>query len=169
MKRLFFALWPDDNTRCQCFDVARRLKQYGRPVQAGNLHLTLLFLGATTGDQEKALREAAANIVFRPMQLTFDRLSHWRKPGVCCLTSSASDDAMLELVKQLRQIVATQQMPLETRAFQAHVTLLRKCTTVPQALISQPIHWRSQAFCLVESRSSLSGIQYQIIQQWSFD
>lgn len=167
LKRLFFALWPDPDTRRQCFDVVRRVKAYGRPVQASNLHLTLVFLGATAEDQEKALIAAANRIRFNPMRLSFDRVSHWRKPAVCCMTSSTTDDAMTSLVMQLRQIVVAENIAIDARAFRPHITLLRKCSTAPPPLSIQPILWRSQAFCLVESCSTPSGVNYRVLQQWT--
>jgi len=166
LKRLFFGLWPDADTRRQCFDVARQFKKHGRLVSADNLHITLLFIGATTAEQEQALIAAASAIRFRPMRVSFERISHWRKPAVCCLTSFSNDDATVALVEQLRQIVAAQQMPLENQPFQAHVTLLRKCNVAPPALDIQPIDWHSDSFCLLESCSTPVGVQYRIVRQW---
>ena len=46
-KRLFFALWPDDRQREQLRDVINSVAKTveGRPVDRGNWHVTLAFIG----------------------------------------------------------------------------------------------------------------------------
>ena len=46
MKRLFFALWPDDEVRAKLLDKARLLPiNTGHHVPPENFHITLVFLG----------------------------------------------------------------------------------------------------------------------------
>ena len=49
--RLFYALWPDEPLRERLAEAARDAVRQsgGRPVPAGNYHLTLAFLGRNTG------------------------------------------------------------------------------------------------------------------------
>ncbi|WP_221896434.1 2'-5' RNA ligase family protein [Bathymodiolus japonicus methanotrophic gill symbiont] len=57
MKRLFFALWPSEQTRKQIDNFNQSLKLDGlRKVSSANLHITLLFLGNTDAKIECLLR-----------------------------------------------------------------------------------------------------------------
>lgn len=165
MKRLFFALWPDRETRRKCAALAAALKSAGQPVAAANLHVTLVFLGNVDADSERKLTEAAASIEFDPIAIGFDALSHWQKPRIICLTAARQDAAAVALVERLNALVAALDIPVETRPYQAHVTLVRKAQRLP-ALTIAPIVWQADAFCLVESCGGPDGTRYRVLQTW---
>lgn len=164
-KRLFFALWPDAVTRQQCSKLAKSLHACGRPVVASNLHVTLVFLGATDERRQQALMRAAAELHPKPMTLTFDRLAYWKKPAVVCLTAQHCDPNISWLVDALRCSAIDLGMTLDDREYRPHVTLLRKAGRRPETVFP-PIIWRSNDFCLVESVSTPSGVDYRVIQRW---
>ncbi len=166
LKRLFFALWPDADTRQRCVAVTRQLEGYGRAVAANNIHVTLLFLGQTDSDQQQSLSQRAAKIAVEPMNLSFDRLSYWPKPAVCCLTSRVFDPSVLHLVEQLRHAAQTIGMPVEQRVYQPHVTLLRKSRPTTALPVITPIRWQAERFCLVESCSLPGGVEYRLVARW---
>src|SRR5579883_616458 len=60
-RRLFFALWPDEAMREAMVQAIREPVRAsgGRPVHAGNLHVTLAFLGAVPERRLTELAEAA--------------------------------------------------------------------------------------------------------------
>ena len=128
MKRLFFALWPDDAIRRQCEELVHRLLKPGdRPVNPGNLHVTLVFLGAVGDVLESAMVRAADEMKkLEPVTIHFDELSFWRKPGIICLTSSNPDDKAMILVEHLSAMVSSLDHPIDERAYRPHVTLIRK-------------------------------------------
>ncbi len=168
MKRLFFALWPDETTRQKCSDVIDKLSGLGlRPVAAKNLHVTLLFLGNIDADQEAAVTAAADTLsVPSAMSVTFDALSYWKKPAIYCLTGRRFDQSIAELAEQLAAIAFQYGIKVDERPFKAHITLARKAR-IPIDIEFKPIVWRSDAFCLVESCSNKDGVEYRVIKRWA--
>jgi RNA 2',3'-cyclic 3'-phosphodiesterase len=164
-KRLFFALWPDDRTRKSCHDVARQLGGHGRVVMAANLHVTLVFLGATDRRQQALLSQAAARLSIAPMILRFDRLSYWKKPAIACLTASQCDQGVYSVVGALSNAAVDIGMTVDARPYMPHVTLLRKARSIPQ-LSFEAVVWRSDEISLVESVSTPAGVRYQVIDRW---
>lgn len=165
MKRLFFALWPDDPIRQQFRKIVRTLRDYGRPVSAMNLHATLVFLGNVDEAQEVAMTEAAANVVVQPMTLDFNQLNFWKKPAVVCLGTERIDPAVSNLVDQLTQAAIQNEIKVDQRPYKPHVTLLRKAKALPD-VTCKPILWQADEFCLVESCSTSDGVEYRVIQRW---
>ncbi|WP_404359636.1 RNA 2',3'-cyclic phosphodiesterase [Methylotuvimicrobium sp. KM1] len=167
MKRLFFALWPDAAVRSQCEELARRLLKAGdRSVNPGNLHVTLVFLGAVDDALESAMVRAADEMKkLEPVTIHFDELSFWRKPGIICLTSSHPDDKSMILAEHLSTMVSSFDYPIDERSYRPHVTLIRKAKQSVQTKFD-PIIWHSNSFCLVESCSAPGGVDYRVIQQW---
>ncbi len=165
MKRLFFALWPDQSIRKRCISVMEQLKIYGRPVDPNNLHVTLLFLGATDPEQEQVLSKAASKTSLTPITLVFDQISYWKKPAICCLSSREVDRAAILLAEQLRDTAVAIGMEVDLRLFKPHITLLRKSRSIP-VLTIRPIVWQTNRFCLVESSATQSGVSYRVIESW---
>lgn len=167
MKRLFFALWPDERLRSQCADLQRSLPKFEncRPINPGNLHVTLVFLGGIESALESSLVQSAGEMRFEPVEIVFDQVSFWRKPGIVCLTSSNPDVRVINLADNLSAMVASFGHPVDERPFKPHVTLIKK---VKQAVRVEfePIVWRSDTFCLVESHSVQGGVDYRVIQRW---
>lgn len=167
MKRLFFALWPDQMLRNRCATLQRSLPKLEscRPVDPGNFHVTLVFLGGIEPELESALVHAAGGIEFESVEIVFDRISFWRKPGIVCLTSSDPDLKATALADHLSSIAASFGHPVDERPFKPHVTLVKKVRQDVRAEI-EPIVWRADAFCLVESCSVTGGVEYRVIRRW---
>lgn len=165
MKRLFFALWPDDDTRQRFQKIVRSLRGYGRPVSAMNVHATLVFLGNLDEVKQAAMMQAADNIVVEPMRLTFDRLQYWKKPAVVCLCAEQFDTAVSSLVEQLNAAAIEHQIEVDRRSYKPHVTLLRKAKSLPD-ISFDPILWQIDGFCLVESCSTPAGVEYRMLKRW---
>lgn len=165
MKRLFFALWPDETIRQKCRKIVRSLHGHGRPVAVTNLHATLVFLGNVNEAQQSAMTEAAAQISVPPMTLTFNRLAYWKRPAVVCLITEQVDPAVLSLVEQLTSAALKNGIAVDQRPYRPHLTLLRKAKALPELEI-KPIDWQADSFCLVESCSTPNGVEYRVIKQW---
>lgn len=165
MKRLFFALWPEQNIKQQCATLTGKLNLTGKPVSEANLHVTLLFLGSIYPEQQAELAREAGKLPAPLMTLTFDRLSFWKKPAVLCLTASQFDQSVSILNENLTRIAKQQGIAVEDRPFKPHVTLVKKVNSAID-LDFAPILWRSNGFCLVESCSGANGVAYRIIERW---
>lgn len=165
MKRLFFALWPDEAIRQRCRHLIRAVRSAGRPVSATNLHITLVFLGSVDEAAQTTMTQAAANIVVPPMTLTFNRLDYWKRPRVVCLSTEQIDPPVASLVEQLTCAAIQNEIKVDRRPYKAHVTLLRKAKSPPE-IEFEPIVWQARAFCLVESCSTPSGVEYRVIESW---
>lgn len=169
MKRLFFALWPSEETRKAVDQFNQTLKADGlKRVKADNLHVTLVFLGHVEAQTERVIRQQANSISAQSFMLNFNQLAFWHKPRVLCLLSQTVDKPLLVLVDALTQIAEQCAIRIEDRPYQPHITLARKA----QALINAEtpaIQWYAGSFCLVESCSTPEGVQYQVVQRWELE
>jgi 2'-5' RNA ligase len=166
--RLFYALWPDDHTRLDLVRLNRFIEAKGfRPVQPHNVHVTLVFLGNVDAATELLLKHSVTGIFAKPFVLTFDRLSYWSRPKVLCLTCSQLPDEVEKLVTALNREVASCGLQIDTRPYKPHITLARHAKYLPD-INFEPIVWRAESFCLVESCSEPGGVSYKVRQQWPF-
>ncbi len=166
--RLFFALSPDEATRLKLarLNLALAAKGY-RPVPPQNLHVTLVFLGQVDAATACLIKHGVKDISARPFTLTFDRLSYWPKPKVLCLTGTQIPDELSMLVTALTNEAVACGLKIDTRPYQAHITLVRPAQNLPDMDI-EPLLWRADAFYLMESCSTPDGVCYQLRQQWPF-
>ena len=168
MKRLFFALWPNNETRKKIDKINQSISSAGlKRVKCDNLHVTLVFLGNVDAESETMIRQRMKKISAQPFTIQFEQLSFWRKPRILCLTTQQYDQQLIILVDGLKRELEQCGMPMEVRSYKPHITLARKVAK-PIAIDIQPIEWRAQSFCLVESVSAPEGIHYQVLQRWNF-
>lgn len=166
MKRLFFALWPDETVRRCCARLAKSISRSGdKPVRPENLHMTLVFLGSIDAPTEALVIQAASAITAPGLSIAFDRLNYWRKPRIVCLTGRADDAGLDSLVSELTAIPRTFGIPVDERPFTPHVTLIRKATAL-NTIEFEPIIWQADTFCLVESCTLPEGVEYWVIKEW---
>jgi 2'-5' RNA ligase len=168
VRRLFLALWPETAVRGAIADLQQRFPPgIGRAVPAGNLHLTLVFLGATPAARRQCLEQAVGEIRVAPFDLRLDRLGWWRRPQVLWAGSASTPPALRELVQALQERVVRCGGEVEMRPFEVHLTLFRKVRKPPPPLPSvTPTQWRVQAFALVESITAAAGADYRVLRQW---
>ncbi len=167
--RLFFALWPDDQTRQALARLDRVIPAKPcKRVLPHNLHVTLVFLGQVDAETELVIKQSAAAISAQAFTLIFDCLSYWSRPRILCLSGrQAIPEAASALVSALAAIAAECGLQTDRRPYTPHITLARHARFLPDAQF-EPIVWRADAFCLVESCSEPDGVRYQVIQQWPF-
>jgi 2'-5' RNA ligase len=165
MKRLFFALWPDESTRQACAEVAKTLSRSGKRVLPENLHVTLVFLGNIDDETEAALTLAADALAVPKLTITFDRIDFWRKPRILCLTGRSEGSELKTLVAELNAVSRTLGIEVDKRPYTPHVTLIRKIKEA-RPVEFEPIVWQSESFCLVESRTLPEGVEYRVIKEW---
>ncbi|QQS54199.1 MAG: RNA 2',3'-cyclic phosphodiesterase [Candidatus Competibacteraceae bacterium] len=165
-RRLFLALWPGDAERRQLAEQAAAVAGRRR-VRDANLHLTLVFLGATDAARLAAYEAALSDLAVPTLELTLDRYGYWPRPRILWLGASRTPPALYELVAELHRRLRGCGFAPERRAFQAHITLARQFSgpapTQPPAV---PIRWRVGEVALVESQSSPEGSCYRVLRRW---
>jgi 2'-5' RNA ligase len=127
VRRLFFALWPDDALLDLLVAVVHRYAGavHGRPQRRDQLHVTLEFLGGVedgrVGEVIAAGRFAAG--CSGPSDIVFDRLEYWKRPQVLCMTAGVLPEPLSALVDGLRDALQSRGFEPEQRPFKAHLTL----------------------------------------------
>ena len=126
-RRLFFALWPDPATRRALGNAlgAVLATAGGQAVPAGELHLTLEFLGRIPDGALETLAALGAAIALPDEALLLDRLEWWRRSALLVATPSASAAGLLAAQAQLRQALGDHGFRVDSRPFRPHVTLAR--------------------------------------------
>ena len=166
MARLFFALWPDDQTRSQLAAAVDSLPTLpGRLVPARNLHITLVFLGAVDAEQQQALRLGADTIRGQSFARAISELGRWPHASVAWLAPATVPAAVLDLVAQLQLLCRHAGLEPDPRPYHPHLTIARKIRRVPPAHFA-PIHWQISRFSLVESVSDRAGSEYRPLAHW---
>ncbi len=163
-RRLFFALWPDQDTRRAI--VARRKllpEDAGDQVPDYNLHMTLLFLGECPEGSLREIQAAAGELRVPAFDLLLDRFGCFPGARVLWLgggAPKAADELVGGLTGAMKEIVPE----LNRGPWRPHVTLFRKTDTRPDSLPDpEPVNWPVTGFGLVES---LPGRPYQVLRTW---
>jgi 2'-5' RNA ligase len=167
-QRLFFALWPEPELQQRLAQTAAALlpRAVGRWVRAENLHCTLVFLGAVESAQRLCVEDAASLVRAEPFTLTLDRLGYFRRPQAAWLGCTTTPAALQALVAGLRYGAATCGFTSETRAYEVHLTVVRKLRGDPGRLPLLPIAWQVNQFALIESVSESDGVHYRPLRFW---
>ena len=166
-QRLFFALWPDDAVRAACSNVLKQAKKdhEGRAVHLDNLHITLAFLGYVSDAQRECAEAVADSISMTPFNLCFDHVGWFKRPKVLWLGANETPDSLMQLVASLNQGLRGCDIALDDRPFATHLTLMRKVKKFYEMNI-EPIDWRVDQFCLVQSFTHPEGVEYKVIKSW---
>jgi 2'-5' RNA ligase len=186
-RRLFFALWPDDEERSALAQATAKPVRHcgGRPVPVTSLHATLAFLGSVPEVRLDELHAIASEVAGEwpaeslPLQLLFDRLVHWAKPQILCALGSEDSGAggadapadahagrVAALAATLKNKTAAAGFTPDLKPFRAHVTVARKVLHAPAENTLPTVAWSFDAFALVESRTEPSGPVYSVIESY---
>jgi RNA 2',3'-cyclic 3'-phosphodiesterase len=163
--RLFLALWPDEGVRDAITEWQARWRWPGGAKLVGReqLHLTLHFIGNVPAARLPDLA-AALRVPFEPLDLHFGAGEVW-PGGIAVLRPGTTPEPLLALHARLAQALTRAQLPVEARAFRAHVTLARKAAgAAPPA--DAALHWRVDAgYVLVQSLANGGG--YEVLERFS--
>jgi 2'-5' RNA ligase len=170
--RLFFALWPDGDTRKAINGLARPAvrRAGGRPVPATHFHMTLAFLGqvpeALFEDIVAAGNRAALEWPARGIALELDRFGYWPKPRVFWLGASDTPRALTALAERLWDALGRLDIARDPKPLVPHVTLCRKVQRAPGLANPRPVHWHAAGFALVESVTAQAGAEYTVVARF---
>lgn len=168
MARLFFALWPDDETRTNLYEVVKQFKDEDiRLVKKTNLHMTLEFLGEVSEKDQEELIEKINNIKDEPFSLQLTRVGFWKKPQILFIGTTQIPKPLLSLVKSIKKCVKQQGLKTDNREYKPHVTIARKVKQIMAPEETFKIDWPVNSFALVVSNSTDSGVEYSVINEWS--
>jgi RNA 2',3'-cyclic 3'-phosphodiesterase len=166
--RLFFALWPDSETRIKLAQLSRTIEAKAiNLVRPDNYHVTLVFIGRVNKASELLIKQRVVDIASEPFTITFGHLSYWNKPKVLCLTSQYPVQQAMLLAEKLNSAVVSCAISTDNKPYNPHVTLARHIPAFDEQ-DCEPIVWKADSFCLVESCSGVDGVIYQVKQQWPF-
>ena len=166
MRRLFFALWPDDTTRQALAAEAERLAPLcgGYPLPAENMHITLAFLGNVDEARIAPLVALAQGWPALQGEWTLDRLGHFPQPRIVWAGSQMPSDALLTLDAELWQALSRHGFTAPQREFTPHVSLVRQAErAAPQSRLPTSIRWRFDHLALVESQLGNGGSRYRTL------
>ena len=167
-KRLFFALWPDD-------DVVQKIKQHtlkqfsecqGKIVKQTNWHITLAYFGMSDAATQACLEEQVKIITSQPFELNLSICGYWPRPKVAWLAPDKVPDELKQLIHDLQHAIIPCGFKPETREYLPHITLVRKAKTNPAVLETRPITMKVSRFCLVESKTYPEGAEYKVLKSW---
>jgi 2'-5' RNA ligase len=162
--RLFFALWPDEETRGRFAHVAGELKlagDGGRVVSPVNYHLTVAFIGEVPDIQCAVMQQIGRATRLPGFAVPFASLEYWAKARVVVAAAQNIPPGLLELWQRLHDAIG-----LSRSAFRAHVTLARKVVQAPVLPTMSQICWRAGSFSLI--RSDIGGAEsaYTVVDTW---
>jgi 2'-5' RNA ligase len=163
--RLFFALMPPPAVASALAAAAADVRYpAGRPLPAGNLHVTLAFMGAVDAT---ACAEAAARVTTgTPFVLDFDHAGWFERARVAWLGPAQVPPALTALAGALRSSLDAAGLPCDRQAFRCHLTIARDvdALALPQAVT--PVRWTVTEFALVESVRGAAGTRYESRAKW---
>ena len=173
-RRVFFALWPDDEAIGHLSVLARGLAggAGARLMRPASLHLTLAFVGPVTPTQAAQLAKIAGGVRAVSFDLSLDRLGFWPRRGILWAGCRQAPAPLRGLAEALAASLRGAGFAIDHRpgaALVPHITLARRvrCASVP--LLGTPIRWRVREFALVESHLTPSAASYKTLASFPLD
>jgi RNA 2',3'-cyclic 3'-phosphodiesterase len=162
--RLFLALWPDEATRLEIASWQRawRWPPAAKLVPPERLHLTLHFIGNVPAARRAELASGLL-VPCERIDLAFGAGEVW-PGGIAVLRPERLPEALAALHARLAEALAALRLPVEERAYRAHVTLARKATGA-QPPADAALHWRADSgYVLVQSLANGGG--YEVLERF---
>ncbi len=170
--RLFFALWPDVDTRAQIAKAAAALRMSGdaQPVPRENYHVTLAFVGEVTSSQLAVLQQIGRAQWAAGCTIRFDAYDYWPDHQVAVAIAREAPSALINLWTQLQSELTLNQEALNFKRphspLRAHITLARKVAQAPALQAMSPFNWNARSFSLIRSDTSGARSVYTVVDTW---
>jgi 2'-5' RNA ligase len=166
-RRLFLACWPDQTLQDLLDSLAQRLqkKHGGRKTVRENIHLTLIFLGQVHQHKEQQLRQQLRTLDVKQFDLELDEAGAFTHCRINWVGPRKIPKGLKDLHQALKNISHGLGIHTEERAYKPHVSLLRKAESQPEQAI-EPIPWKVDRYCLIESKLKSDGVQYDILEEF---
>ena len=182
MNRYFFALNPDDKTRENIVFTRSQLfrsglPRSGREVKSENLHLTLLFLGNLTQEQQHKMINEAKRITFPEFELSLNKIGYFKKSQIVWLGTDTIPETLLNLNQQLLMAAKQSELAISQQTYIPHVTLAKKSRTIDKTKIIDntetidktvplAVDWKVTGFVLFKSIDTPQGVKYQVVESF---
>jgi 2'-5' RNA ligase len=167
VKRIFFALWPNDRQREQLRNVispaAKEVE--GAAVYRGSWHVTLAFIGDYPEYLIHSIQSAAEEIEFEPFRMRFDKTEYWPRPKIAVLATQSVPPELQRLVTALNTLLSDAGIEPESRTFRPHITIVNKARPFETQRLAQPALIEWSGFELIESISEPRGVTYRPLKQ----
>lgn len=180
LRRLFFALWPQEALRESLERNTRTLVRDsgGRAIPARNFHVTVVFVGEVPQPRVTEVMAAAAATSAPAFTLALDRIEAWSGSNVLVLSGTPVPPELATLVTRLRSSLMSRQIRLQHEVYRPHITLARNLPRASPApsprsspkATAESVEWRVEwpvnEFALIESTVTRSGSDYQVLARW---
>lgn len=166
--RLFFALWPSQQVRRSIVDAALPLSSQleGRVIRPQNLHITLHFIGQVTEETKRCMHTAAQSVSVGSFNVKLDHFGYFKRAKILWIGAKQLPDELVRLHQDLGEALSPCGYKSETRQYNPHVSLMRKCES-PKAIQHElAVPWPVDEFVLVESIQIESGAEYRVIEHY---
>jgi len=164
-RRVFFALWPDPETRTR---IARATKDAvrrsgGRPIAKDRFHVTVAFLGNLTPAGFE-IASAVPPVRVGAFALVLDVVGSFESSRSLWLGARSVPPALLELERRLWEALTAKGFVREERIYRPHVTLARRARPVDEEIV--PVEWPVAELALVESLPDGRNVHYEPLRSW---
>ncbi|TFW10610.1 RNA 2',3'-cyclic phosphodiesterase [Oxalobacteraceae bacterium OM1] len=165
--RLFYALWPDDETRAALQRIQQSMS--GRLSAYANLHLTLAFLGQQPASALPVLEDILQRLPPLAPTLHVDRVGYFTRNRIAWAGMHDEPVTLHTLHDELAQALAEAGIRYTPdRTFRPHITLARDAS-LPPDLVFDPITWRADQVVLVRSVTRPEGPIYTVVNARPLD
>ncbi len=167
IKRVFFALWPDDRQRDRLRDVINPVAKTveGHAVDRRDWHVTLAYVGEIPELQLPDLQERAAEITVEPFRLSFDRLEFRPRAKVAWIAAATVPVELESLVMALHGVVQDIGVVVPDRTYRPHITVVRNARSFTTERLAQRAVTEWTDFELMESVSTARETSYRPLKQ----
>ena len=165
-RRVFFALWPDAETRARLARATKDAVRHsgGRPIAKDRFHVTVAFLGSLT-PAGLEIASGVPPIGVGAFALVLDTIGVFAASRTLWLGSRSVPPALTELEHRLWEALTAKGFVREERIYRPHVTLARRARPVDVAVA--PVEWPVADLALVESLPAGRNVHYEPLRTWT--
>jgi 2'-5' RNA ligase len=166
--RLFFAAFPDPETRTKLSAAVRALRLPGAPTYhlPEKYHLTLLFLGKVSDNDANAVAKLGEAQRIGRISLRFDRWEYFGEANALVASTDDRPASLLQLRASLTAALKQRGIVFDDRPLRPHITVARKLTQAPVLPELSEFTCTFRAFSLVSSVTAPSGSFYTVVATW---
>jgi len=167
MPKLFFALSPDPTVRERIIQHRNRFSIAGRLSKDNNIHLTVLYLGKLSVNQQQKIIDCANRIQVNRFELQLNHIDYFKHNKITWMGVKHIPPELSKLHHELSECGKSIELELEKRAFKPHLTLARKALLEKKHSFTC-INWPVNQFVLYESKQQADGVLYECIKTFNF-